>query len=59
MLVHHANSAIDGLAGVTKVMDYTIDKHPSVIGPIDTGEDVTQGGFARAVLAKKRVNLTP
>ena len=57
VLVHHADPLGDGIVRTADVDFFAVQEDLAFIGPVETVEDVHQGGLAGAVLAEKTVNL--
>ena len=56
MLVHHADTGLDGVTRRTKVNNLAVHCDGSRVGPMQPVEGFHQGGLAGAVLADNGVN---
>ena len=59
VLVDHADPGADRLAGITERAQLAVDQDLAGVRAIEPGQDVHQGGLARAVLAQEAQDLTP
>ena len=58
MLVHHPDPALDRLLRRVNPDGLSVDQDLTLVGVVETVEDVHQRGLPRAVLAQQRVHLT-
>ena len=57
VLVHHADTGRNGVAGRMELQSLAVEGHSPLIGPVNAVEDVGERGLAGAVLSQHAVDL--
>jgi hypothetical protein len=57
VLVHHADTGRDGVAGAGEVLHLVVEQDLALVGPVEAVQDVHQRGLAGAVLTEQAVDL--